>query len=43
MAVTKRHVARMFSKGWSIANLAREYGVTVDWIESAIRKYWRRA
>lgn len=43
MAVTKRHVFMLFVRGWSISKLCLEYRLQVDWVESALRKYYPKA
>ena len=43
MSVTKRHVFMLFMRGDSIQQLVAHYSTSVDWVESALRKYMGKA
>lgn len=43
MSVTRRAVWRRFMRGDSIQALSKHFGVSIAWVESAIRKYAPRA
>lgn len=43
MSVTRRAVWRRFMRGDSIQAISKHFGVSIDWVEAAIRQYAPRA